>query len=301
MQGTVAAQETMVGRPSTARRARRRWALSVGQSLALIGLIVWTIILLFPAYWMVITAFKGPSEVQAIPPSFWVKAPTLDNFTQLFDSNQPIARWLWNSAVVSVGATVGVLVVCSLAGYSFARKRFRGRDTIFWALIATMLIPGWTTLVPLYVWTRMLDLHNTYWVLILPGMASPFAVFLCRQFIVTLPGELFDAARVDGCSELGLWARIVLPLSKPVLAVLGIFTFIAHWNDFLWPLVVIDRPEMFTIQVGVVTLQAFIEGAGPQYGLIMATALVLSLPPIVAFLVMQRYLVQGLTIGALKG
>ncbi|MGH2459709.1 MAG: carbohydrate ABC transporter permease, partial [Chloroflexota bacterium] len=228
-------------------------------------------------------------------------APSLDNFSQLFDSNQPILRWLANRGIVSIGSTIGVLIVCSLAGYSFSRMRFRGRDTIFWSLIATMLIPGWTTLVPLYVWTRILDIHNTYWVLILPGMASPFAVFLCRQFIVTLPGELFDAARVDGCSELGLWARIALPLSKPVLAVLGIFTFIAQWNDFLWPLVVIDKPELFTIQVGVVTLQSFIEGAGPQYGLIMATAVTLSLPPIVAFLIMQRYLVQGLTIGALKG
>ncbi|MGH7863110.1 MAG: carbohydrate ABC transporter permease, partial [Candidatus Dormibacteraceae bacterium] len=165
MARTATVREATAKRPDVAESTRKRRSISIGQSLALIGLSGWAVILLFPAYWMLITAFKGPSEVQAIPPSFWVRAPSLDNFSQLFNTNQPIARWLGNSGVVSIGSTIGVLVVCSLAGYSFARLRFRARDTIFWSLIATMLIPGWTTLVPLYVWTRILDLHNTYWVL----------------------------------------------------------------------------------------------------------------------------------------
>jgi multiple sugar transport system permease protein len=147
----------------------------------------------------------------------------------------------------------------------------------------------------------MLGLHDTYTVLILPSIASPFAVFLIRQFVVTLPSELFDAAKVDGASELVQWWRIAMPLSRPVLAALGMFTFVGTWNEFLWPLVVMNSASMFTVQVGVVTMRNLVQGGGADYGLVMATAVVLSLPPIVAFLTMQKYLVRGLTIGALKG
>lgn len=285
-------------RSGLARTIRRAWS---GQTIALGLLIVWATLSLFPVYWLMITSLKGQGEIGVLPPSMWVKSPTLENYVYIFSTEVPFVQWLWNSTIVSIGSTVGTLLVCSLAGYSFARKRFWGRDALFWSLIATMLIPGWSTLVPSLVWVRQIGLLDTYWVLILPQVASPFAVFLMRQFLVTQPSELFDAARVDGCGEIGLWWRIAMPLAKPVLAALGTFVFIGTWNDFLWPLVVINKASMFTAQVGVVTMRSLVFMGGMQYGFVMATAVVLSLPPILAFLVMQRQLVRGITVGALKG
>jgi len=292
-----------IARASTRTADRPLWRrFSPGGVLLRLALIGWALICLFPVYWLIITSLKAPSEITTIPPSFWIRRPTLENYQYIFSAVElPMVRWLWNSTIVSVGSTAGTLLICGMAGYAFARKRFRGRDAIFWMLIATLLIPGWSTLVPALVWTKLLGLHDTYWVLILPNFASPFAVFLIRQFTVTQPGELFDAARVDGAGEIGIWWRIAMPLAKPVLAALGTFVFIGTWNEFLWPLVVTNKASMFTAQVGVVTMRSLVQGSGPQYGVIMATAVVLSLPPIVAFLIMQRQLVRGLTVGALKG
>jgi len=288
-------------RPVGHSTARARPRIPISQALAFLGLVIWAVIALFPVYWLVITSFKAATEIRSLPPSFGIQQPTLDNFAFLFAYPVPLPRWLFNSSLVSIGATVGTLLVCAAAAYAFARKRFPARDMLFWSLIASMLIPGWSTLVPSYVWTRILGLHDTYTVLILPAIASPFAVFLIRQFLVTLPSELFDAARVDGASEIGLWWRIAMPLCKPVLAALGMFTFVGTWNDFLWPLVVMNSASMFTIQVGVVTMRNLVQGGGSDYGLVMATAIILSAPPVVAFLAMQKYLVRGLTVGALKG
>jgi multiple sugar transport system permease protein len=212
-----------------------------------------------------------------------------------------VARWLANSLFVSLAVTSATLLLCSAAAYAFARKEFPGRDQIFWTILATMMIPGFATLIPLFVLTKNLGLHDTFAVLILPAIGSPFAIFLLRQFMVTLPGELFDAARIDGCGEVGLYARIALPLSKPALATLGTFAFVGAWNDFLWPLSVINKPEMYTIQVGVLTLRGFINLPGTDIPLTMATSAVLGLPPVIIFFLFQRYLIRGITIGALKG
>jgi multiple sugar transport system permease protein len=283
------------------RSATPRPSLPVLQIVGMLGLITWAAIALFPVYWLIITSLKPAAEIRSLPPSFGLQNPTLDNFIFLFNFPVPLTRWLLNSSVVSVAATAGTLLICSAAAYAFARKRFPARDFLFWALIASMLVPGWSTLVPSYVWTRMLGLHDTYSVLILPSIASPFAVFLIRQFLMTLPSELFDAAKVDGASELVQWWQIAMPLSRPVLAALGMFTFVGTWNEFLWPLVVMNSASMFTVQVGVVTMRSLVQGGGADYGLVMATAVVLSLPPVVAFLMMQKHLIRGLTIGALKG
>lgn len=146
-----------------------------------------------------------------------------------------------------------------------------------------------------------MGLHDTYWALILPGLASPFALFLFRQFAMTLPEELFQAARIDGAHELQLWWLITLPLSKPVLATLAIFTFVTHWNDFLWPLLVLNKPQIYTMPVGVSIIMYQIQGAGPSYGISMSAAILMSVLPIVAFLLMQRQMIQGITVGSLKG
>jgi len=301
---------------SVARPMRRRQSpmlqrllpegwLTVGRWLTLLILTAWALFSLFPLYWCVITSLKLPADISAVRPSLVVTRFTLESYRQFLQgvgySNAPVGRWFHNSVLVTVATTIGVLLVCSTAGYSFARKRFWGRDALFWTLIFTMLIPGWSTLVPAYVLTRQWHMHDTYWVLILPALPAPFGVFLIRQFTVTLPDELFQAARVDGASELQLWSRIALPLSRPVLATLGMFTLIGSWNEFLWPLLVLNKSRMFTLLVGASTIMYQFRGSGPNYGIAMAVAVLMSVVPVAGFLLMQRQMIRGLTIGALKG
>lgn len=268
-------------------------------------IIALAVVSLFPLYWAIITSFKPRSQVATIPPSVIPTVPSLENYRDLLEgagvANAPVLTWLLNSVLVTVVTTAGVLLITSLAGYSFARKQFPGRDVLFWILIGTILIPGWSTIIALYAWTYKLGLHDTYWALILPGLASPFAVFLFRQFAVTLPDELFQAARIDGASEIQLWWNIAMPLCRPVLATLGIFSLVAHWNEFLWPLLVLNKPKIYTLPVGVSILMYQVQGRGPAYGVGMAAAILMSVLPIVAFILMQRQMIQGLTIGALKG
>jgi multiple sugar transport system permease protein len=273
--------------------------------LSFVFVIFLAVIALFPLYWAIITSFKDPKDVATIPPSFTLTQPSLKNYIDLIQgtgvANAPVVRWFLNSMIVSVATTFGVLLLTSMAGYSFARRHFPGRDKIFWLIISTMLIPGWSTIIASYVLTLKLGLHDTYWVLILPGLASPFAVFLFRQFAVTLPEELFQAAKIDGASELQLWWRIALPLCRPVLATLGIFTLVGQWNDFLWPLLVLNKQQIYTLPVGVSIIMYQIQGRGPLSGVGMAAAILMSIVPIIAFLLMQRQMIQGLTVGSLKG
>ena len=278
---------------------------SASRYLALLMILVLAAISLFPLYWALITSFKHPSDVATIPPSFVLTRPVLKNYIDLMTgsgvANSPVFKWFWNSVFTGVSYTFGVVLLASLAGYSFARKRFPGRDKLFWLIISTMLVPAWSTIIASYVLTLKLGMHDTYWALILPGLASPFALFLFRQFAVTLPDELFQAARIDGAHELQLWWMITLPLSRPVLATLAIFTFTYHWNDFLWPLLVLNRPQIYTMPVGVSIIMFQLKGTGPAYGIGMSAAILMSVLPIVAFLLMQRQMIQGITIGSLKG
>lgn len=300
--------------PMTPKRSTRRdWLvkvfpygwLTVAMWLARLVLVAWAIFALFPLYWGIVTSLKPPNEVATLPPSLLVTNPSLENYRRFFQgsgvSNAPVMRWFLNSIIVTGSVTLGTLLLASLAGYSFARKRFAGRDTIFWLLIATMLIPEWSTIVPTYVLTYRLDLFDTYWALILPGLASPFAVFLVRQFMLTLPEEIFQAAKVDGAGEIQLWYNIALPLSKPVLGTLGVFVLVGSWNQFLWPLLVLNKSQMFTLLVGAASLTNQIQGAGPAYGISMAVAVSMSVVPVVTFLIMQRQLIRGLTVGGIKG
>jgi multiple sugar transport system permease protein len=210
-------------------------------------------------------------------------------------------RWLANSLFISATVTVVGLLVCSAAGYAFARKRFRGRDLIFWLVLSTMMLPGFSRLIPAFMLTLLMNLHDTYWVLILPGLASPYAVFLMRQFMLTLPLELFDQARIDGAGEIRLWWQIALPLTKPALAALGTFTFVGTWNDFVWPLAVINQIDLMPIQVGVTLLRGMLQTGQNDYPLAMASGVFLAGPPILIFFFFQQYFVRGITVGAVKG
>jgi len=260
---------------------------------------------LFPLYWAVITSFKHPSDVATIPPSFILTRPSLQNYQDLIEgtgiANAPVGLWFMNSLFVSVTKTIGTLIFASMAGYSFARKQFPGRDALFWVIIATMLIPGWSTIIASYAWTLQLGMHDTFYALILPGLAGAFSVFLFRQFAVTLPDELFQAGRIDGASEFGLFWRIAIPLCRPVLATLGIFTLVGNWNNFLWPLLVLNKTRLYTLPVGVSVIMYQIQGTGPSYGKGLAAAMIMSVVPIIAFLLVQRQMIKGLTLGAIKG
>ncbi|MFN8492047.1 MAG: carbohydrate ABC transporter permease [Caldilineaceae bacterium] len=307
----MATQVQMLPKKPTPGARRRRAALfpegsaSLWRYLALLVIVFFAAISLFPLYWCLITSFKQPQDVATVPPSLVLTRPALTNYINLIQgtgvANAPVLRWFLNSVITGIIATTGVVLLASLAGYSFARKRFPGRDLIFWIVISTLLVPGWSTIIASYVLTLNMGLHDTYWVLILPGLASPFALFLFRQFAVTLPEELFQAAKIDGASELQLWQRIALPLSRPVIATLAIFTFVGHWNDFLWPLLVLNKQNIYTLPVGVSVIMYQIQGAGPSYGIGMAAAILMSVLPILAFLAMQKQMIEGITIGSLKG
>lgn len=263
-------------------------------------LVVWAILSLFPLYWMIVTAFKPSVAIMVTPPDFFPRSITLNNFTTMFESG--IWRWTLNSFIVAGTVTVFQLFFSSMAGYAFAKKQFPGRDLIFWLYVSSMMIPIYAIIVPLYRMVAGLKLLDTYFALILPGLAAPFGTFLMRQYIQSLPTELIDAAKIDGCGEWGVYRRIILPLSKPGLAVLGIFVFTGQWAEFFWPLIVTNTANMRVLTVGLTSFQTFEMGSGLRdYGLMMAGATWSAIPMFIVFFIMQRYFLKGVTLGALKG
>jgi multiple sugar transport system permease protein len=221
---------------------------------------------------------------------------TLANFQEAIQA-AGFLRWTLNSVIYAGVSVVVVLITASMAGYAFAKKRFPGRDVLLWSFLATLMVPSQATLIPLFVLVSRLGGVDTYWGLIVPTLANAQAVFLLRQFIRELPQDFFDAARVDGASELRTFLRIVLPLCRPVLATLGVFVFLWHWNDFLWPLVVGQSAGMRTLTVGLSAIETQ-QVTVPQ---IMAAATITLLPCLVVFVLLQRYLVSTMAMSGLKG
>jgi multiple sugar transport system permease protein len=250
---------------------------------------------LFPFYAMVVLALKPPAGL-FFPGSLVPTGLTLDNFTRIFEANQ-VLRWLVNTVLYSGVSVVFVLLLSSMAGYAFAKKRFWGRDALFWSFLAMLMVPYHITLIPLFVMVAKAGGVNTYWGLIIPTIANAQATFLMRQFIRGIPDELIDAAKVDGASEVRIFAQIVLPLCKPILATLGLFVFLWHWNDFLWPLVMAQSPEMQLLTTGIAGLMQ--ENVPMSVG--MAGAVVALAPIFVAYLFAQRYFTEGATMSGLKG
>lgn len=270
---------------------------TAGHYVSLVALVFLASIAVIPLYWMVVTALQQPTLTVTFPPKWFPSNPTLVNFERFF--RRPfIARWTYNSLIVAVAITFFHMLFSVMAGYAFAKKRFPGRDILFWLYVGSMMVPNQVTLAPLFILMSRFNLLNTYSGIILPGIAGPFGVFLMKQFMSTLPAELIDAAKIDGCGEWGTFARIIVPLSKPGLAVLGIFTFVAQWNEFLWPLIVTNSSAMRTLPVGLALLQ---EELPMQYGLLMAGATYAAVPMLVIFFAFQRFFLKGVTVGALKG
>ena len=250
----------------------------------------------FPFYAMVVLSLK-PGMVVELPGSLlpWTDI-SFESYEQVL-GGQNILGWLFNTLVYSLVSVVAVLFLSALAGYAFAKKRFRGKEVMFWSFLAMVMVPFHVTLIPTFILMANLGGIDTYWGLILPTLANAQAVFLMRQFIQGLPDELFEAARIDGAGEFRIFLRIVLPLCKPILATLGIFVFLWHWNDFLWPLIIAKSNSMFTLTVGISSLQQ----QNVPLSTMLAGSVVALLPIFLAYLIAQRYVQEGVTGTGIKG
>ncbi|HMM96374.1 carbohydrate ABC transporter permease [Phycicoccus sp.] len=255
------------------------------------------VVVVAPFVWMVLGSFKSEGELRQSPPTWWPQSASLDNYTQLF-SRLDFGGYFTNSLVVAVVVTAGNLLFCSMLGYALAMLEFRGKRALFLVVMTTLMIPGVVTFVPLFVLVANAGLVDTLPGLFLPFLVAPFGVFLMRQFISGLPRDLVDAGRVDGAGELRIFARIILPLCGPALATLGILTFLGSWNNFLWPLVVAQTEDTYTLPVA---LALYSTGQNStQYGLLLAGATVVVLPVLVVFLVFQRRFIEGIATTGIK-
>lgn len=217
-------------------------------------------------------------------------------YNYLFEHTN-IWRWFFNSFYIAVVATLGILVFDTMAGYVLAKKRFPGRNLIFWVIVSTMMIPGQVTLVPMFIMIQKLGLFDSHLALILPDLSMVFGVFLMRQFLLSIPDELLEAARIDGAGEWRTFVSVVIPLAKPALATLGIFTFMSVWNSFLWPIIVLNNADLYTLPVGLKTLQ---DANLASFKLLMSGAAVAAIPMIIVFIAFQKYFIKGLTLGGVK-
>jgi len=249
-----------------------------------------------PLLWMVSASLMPAGEASALPPRLLPSRVTLVHYKDLF-ARLELGRCLRNSLLLSTAVTALSLLLNSLAGYAFAKLRFPGRAKVFGALLAALVVPAQVAMLPLFLLLRSLGLINSLWGVIIPGMASVFGIFLMRQYALTLPDEVLEAARMDGASEWRIYRSLVLPLCRPVLATLGAFTFMGTWNDFMWPLIVLTDESRYTLPVAVANLM----GEHVQdIELMMASSVVTVLPVLVLFLALQRYYLAGITLGAVK-
>lgn len=253
--------------------------------------------MLVPYIWMLSSSLKLNKDVFSFPMQ-WIPAnPRWENFTDIW-TRIPLGRFIFNTAKLSIIVTILQLLTSSFAAYAFSKLHFRGKNFIFLGYIATIAIPWQAYMVPQFILMRYMGLNNTHLAIILLQAFSAFGVFMMRQFYQGVPDELCEAARIDGLSEYGIWARIMLPLSKPALSTLTIFTFVATWNDFLGPMIYLTDTKLKTIQIG---LRMFISQYSAEYGLIMAASVVSIIPVVIVFLALQKYFVQGVAASGIKG
>jgi multiple sugar transport system permease protein len=284
-----------VRRPRGARRAAAGEAHPQPWIYAVLG--GGLVILVGPFLWMLQGSFRPNRELQQVPPSWIPQHPTLDNYRQLFQVLD-FPTFFFNRAFVAASITIGNLVFCSMLGYALAKLRFPGKRTIFALVLGTLMVPAVVLFVPLFVLVSNLGMANSYPGLIFPFLAGPFGVFLMRQFILGLPDELIQAARVDGASEFRIFRSIIMPLCKPVLATLGILTFLTSWNQFLWPLVVAQSEDKYTLPVALAIYSIGEKRA--NYGLLMAGSVVVVIPVLLVFLALQRHFVRGIAMTGIK-
>jgi multiple sugar transport system permease protein len=252
---------------------------------------------LFPLLWMLSVSLMPPGAASALPPPLLPDAPTLDNYRELF-SRAGMLRYLANSLLLAAAVTLLSLVLNTMAGYAFAKLAFAGRERIFKLLIGALVIPGQVAMMPLFLMLKEMGLVNSYGGIVVPAMAGIFGIYLVRQYARTVPDELIEAARVDGAGELRIFATVVVPLLRPVLASLAVFTFLGSWNDFMWPLIVLTDEDLQTLPVALASLS---REHVQDNELMMAGSVVTVLPVLVLFLLLQRHYIQGLLLGGVKG
>jgi multiple sugar transport system permease protein len=292
----TAISQRPVGR-TQAQTRRPRWPQVPASVWIHAALILGLILVVGPFLWMLLGSFKTTAEIRQVPPTWFPVNPTMQNYTDLV-SKEAFPRYFFNSTVVASAITLGNLLFCSMLGYALAKLTFPGKRVLFVLVLGMLMVPGIVTLTPLFVLITNLHISNTHAALILPFLAGPFGVFLMRQFISDLPDELIDAARVDGASEYYIFSRIILPLSGPALATLAILTFLGSWNNFLWPLVVAQTQDMYTLPVAIAL---FATGQNQtNFGLLMAGSVIVIVPVLLVFLALQRYFTQGIAMTGFK-
>ena len=260
-------------------------------------LVVGALATLTPLLWMVSASFMSPGESNSFPPRLLPRTPTLQNYVDLF-TRLDLARYFLNSAVVAVSATLLSLLINSMAGYAFAKLRFAGRERVFRVLLAALVIPAQVGMLPLFLMLKSMGLVNTMAGVVIPFMAGVFGIFMIRQYALSIPDDLLDAARVDGAGEYRIFWTIVLPVIRPILVTLAVFTFLSAWNDFMWPLIVLSDDAKYTLPVALASLS----GEHVQdTSLMMAGSVLTVLPVVVLFVSLQRAYIRGVMMGSVKG
>ena len=276
--------------------APNRSSLATGLQLALLLLVA--VLLLLPLLWLVSTSLKGPAEdIFTSPPALLPSQPSLEAYGRLFAAN-PMGTYLLNSTIVSALAVLANLLFCSLAAYPLARMRFRGRGLVLALVVATILIPFQVVMIPLYLLMVQIALRNSLWALIVPQAATAFGIFLLRQSFLAVPVELEEAARIDGCTPIGEWWNVILPAARADLITLAMFVFIGTWSDFLWPLIILDDPNLYTLPLG---LQQLASSFSLDWRLVAAGSVVSILPVLLLFVLLQRYILPSASGDAVKG
>ena len=278
------------------RDKKKKQMPSIYTITAMTMLTMFTVFFIFPLYWIMTGSLKVQNVAVQVPPEWFPTSPTFENWINLF--KLPVVRWTFNSFFVAFCTLILVCITSAMAGYALAKLRFPGRQLMFWCFISAMALPKQVIMIPLFTILVKLNWIDTYQSLIFPAVGLPFGVFLMKQFTQTLPNELMEAAKIDGCSQWRTFLSIIVPLVKPGLGALAIFTFMNSWNDYFMQLILIRTRMMQTLPLGVALLKA--EFTTP-FGVLMAGATLASLPMIIIFIVFQKYFTQGITMGAVKG
>jgi multiple sugar transport system permease protein len=269
----------------------------VVKALLYAQLIIGAVLAVLPMLWMVSASLMPAGQASTYPPRLFPREVTFEHYVALF-TRLNLGRYLLNSAVIALTVTAVSILVNSMAGYAFAKLRFRGREAVFRVLAAGLVVPVQVTMLPLFLLMKQLGLINTYWGVIIPGMASIFGIFLIRQYATSIPDDLLDAARIDGAGELRIFASVVMPTIVPILATMGIWTFLSTWNDFMWPLIVLSDERRYTLPVALANL---VGEHVQDTELMMAGSVLTILPVMLVFLFLQRYYIQGVMVGSVKG
>lgn len=282
---------------SRRRKARKE---AVRRAVVYFVLTLGAVTMILPFLWMLSTSLKEPQAIYTFPPK-WIPEPIIFTAYLKVWKVVPFARFYFNSIFVASCVTIGQVMTSAFAAYAFSRLNFPGRDKLFFGYLATLMIPASVILVPVYILMVYFRWIDTYRALILPAMFTAYGTFLLRQFFMTIPRDLEDAARIDGCSLFGIFWKIVMPLSKPALATLTMFTALANWNSFMWPLIVTESVERKTLPIGLAYFQEVYQYTQPDWALLMAGSLMVVVPIIIVFLFIQRFFVEGIKLTGIKG